>query len=500
MGGPKKPSWQTQETRHYCAVCNAWMGNDRQSILLHENGKKHKEAMEKSLQDRRDHKAKQDRQAKQVQSSLQAMEQAALQAMGGQDSQYYDTSSYQIPQQAPPGAAGAGRYAYGAAVAGAAFMAPPPPPPPPQIKEEASSKNKDLKEWNKRRKQRQEEQNKDDISDDDEDGAAAASGARAVGANRRTIAPDEGYYTIDNDSDTKKDDGEDDSKKKTTTYLEGVVFAELLEEDMPIQIWTGSNLATPQERKLLHNQSLWVNGLVVSMRRSKKKGFVAEGEWDEDRMVVNVAYLKNPTDTDETLEQGVRLHRIRIVLGADDSIPDTVEEARILAMGGEEIQVPQGSSSSAAVAQADNNNSGLTQAEIEEATGLTGWSTVTIRRTTAHQEAREERERERQKQRQARRAAEDSVKEAQMRKMDESKVANADDSALGAYDVWSQTQGRGGYKGIDIHTEANVSVQDTAKRLAAEGETVAFKSKGSNFKSKMAGKKRNRRTTSADDD
>ena len=68
----------------------------------------------------------------------------------------------------------------------------------------------------------------------------------------------------------------------------------------------------------------------------------------------------------------------------------TVEEARILAMGGEEIQV--------------NNNDDTTAAEMDEATGLTGWSTVTIRRTTVHQQAREERAQQRLKERQAKRA------------------------------------------------------------------------------------------------
>ena len=49
--------WRNKE-RHYCAVCNAWMGSDRQSIRLHENGKKHKENVEKDLVNRRDEKKK----------------------------------------------------------------------------------------------------------------------------------------------------------------------------------------------------------------------------------------------------------------------------------------------------------------------------------------------------------------------------------------------------------------------------------------------------------
>ena len=48
--------------------------------------------------------------------------------------------------------------------------------------------------------------------------------------------------------------------------------------------------------------------------------------------------------------------------------------------------------------------------------------------------------------------------------MEEAKIENADDSALGAYVVWNS--GKAGYKGVDINQEAKIDVQDTAKSLA----------------------------------
>ena len=478
----QQPSWRAKESRHYCAVCNAWMGNDRQSILLHENGKKHKENAEQSLKAKRDAKLTEDKQQKELQSSLKAMEAAAMQSMAsGPDSLYYDTASL-ATQPSYTGAPLAGSIRGGPMYYAAQQPMPPyhqaaavPPPPIPQQQQpkqqdnSSASAKKEKKEWENLKKQRQEEKRKkEQDGDEDEDDTANAAIATTSSSNKHYIAPEEGHYQ---------------SADGTTTYLEGPIFYEILEEDMPLQIWIGSHLTSEEERKLAHHSSLWVNGLVVALRRKRNLTVVGE-----DPMAVDVAYLKSAADTDETVEQGIALNRIRIVLGGDDSIPETVEEARILAMGGEEIHTQQ---------QKQPNNQHQ-QDIVDEATGLTGWSTVTIKRTTVHQEAREERARERAKQRAARRTAEEKAKEAEARKMDESKVANAEDSALGAFDVWAQTQGKG-YKGVDIHSEAHVTVEDTAKRLAGKGEKVAFKSK-SKFKNKMAGKKRNRRTTSADDD
>jgi WW domain-binding protein 4 len=455
-------SWQTKESRYYCATCNVWMGNDRQSILVHENGKKHKEKVEASLQERRDNKVAADKQASQLQSSLKAMEQAALHSMAtGPDSLYYDTTETLLSRGSQT-------------TMGSTFAAAPPPPPPPPkekqqqqpSKQQQPSCKKEKQAWSALKKQRQEDKQDGDNDDDDQETAGKAR-------RKRTIGPDEGHYTLAMVGD---EDTASDKQQQQKIFLEGTVFAEILEEEMPIQIWLGSHLASLAEKRLPHNQTLWINGLVVAVKKPRVDNS-ENNTPEEDRLVVDVCYLKNPTDHDETIEQNVRLPRIRILLGADESIPKTLEEARILALGGEEVQVTADA-----------------EAQIDEATGLTGWSTVAIKRTTVHQEAREERARERQKQRQAKRKAQGAQKEAETRKMEEAKVANAEDSALGAYDVW----GKGGYKGVDIHKEAVISIADTAKKLAGVGEKVAFK-KANRSKFQVAGKKRNRRTTSADD-
>ena len=54
-------------------------------------------------------------------------------------------------------------------------------------------------------------------------------------------------------------------------------------------------------------------------------------------MKIDVAYLRDPGDEDETVERSVRSGRIRLVLGSDDTLPGTIEEARIDLAGGEEI-------------------------------------------------------------------------------------------------------------------------------------------------------------------
>ncbi|EJK69833.1 hypothetical protein THAOC_08872, partial [Thalassiosira oceanica] len=59
--------WRNKE-RHYCSVCNAWMASDRQSILLHENGKKHREAVEFDLKRRREEKSKKEKDKKNLNS------------------------------------------------------------------------------------------------------------------------------------------------------------------------------------------------------------------------------------------------------------------------------------------------------------------------------------------------------------------------------------------------------------------------------------------------
>ena len=133
---------------------------------------------------------------------------------------------------------------------------------------------------------------------------------------------------------------------------------------------------------------------------------------------MDVAYLLHPTDEDETLEKSVSPDRIRIILGADESIPNTLEEAWLMVLGEEVTEIEE-------------------SMEIDDNTGLSSWGTVQIRKTTAHSEQKEERDRARAKRREEVERAEQDRKEAEARRMEEAKVENADDSVLGAYDVWS---------------------------------------------------------------
>lgn len=408
------------------------MGSDKQSILLHENGRKHKENVEKNLQDKRKEKQSKEKNAQLLQQSLQQMEAAA------RLSAHQDIGLY------------AGNFVASAPVASSYASTSIPPPPP--VTSSSSSKSpvtasskREKKEWEARKKQRQDEKRKATTDND-----AEAPSAKRL---KIKIEPGQGHYTHGDDR----------------TYLEGIVFGDLLEEDMPIQLWTGPLLASGAEKRLLERDMHWKDGLVAAVRQRPSATTHAE------RLVVDVAYLESDTADDETLVKSVPLDRIRMRLGADDSLPDTLEEARLLAMGGEEKQIK------------------VEDQQVDEATGLTSWATVKVKRTTVRQELKEERARLREMRREQALEEERQRKQAEERKMEEAKVANADDSALGAYDVWSRT--KDGYKGVDIHAEAKVEVSDMAKKLSDGKEKVGFKKTA--FKAKA--KKQNRRTTSADD-
>jgi len=198
----------------------------------------------------------------------------------------------------------------------------------------------------------------------------------------------------------------------------------------------------------------------------------------------HVSYLLHSDDDDETLESNVSPSRIRLVLGSDPLLPSTLEEAHLALLGGEQtIQVlPEG------------NN---TKQEIDENTGLSTWSTTAIRKVSSHYEQNQERKRKREHEKELAEYKEKKGKEIKARMMEEAKYANAHDSALGAYDVWSSVtssvEGKtAAYKGVDIHKEIKVEVADTAKSLSKGMGNVAFK------KTKV--KKKSIRRTSADDE
>jgi hypothetical protein len=568
-----KQSWQHDE-RHYCAVCNAWMGSDRQSILIHENGKKHQENVERALQEKRVNKQKEGQSQKFLADSLKQMEAAAALAGGGggtgggvANNSYHHQQGGTRPQPPPipsnnhayhplphhhnhyhhhhhptpphPNAVGSSSWSGHVNAAPhqqQQFHLQQQQQPHNAYQQSAASTNYSHNNANNKQLQQQEKidwqaqklkreeintkkRNKGgEESDSDEDQEATSSNKRP----KITFRPDEGFYTYNstynnnnNNNNTNNDviKNEDEDAKEndcdaaitqqqkttttsttTTTYLEGPVFFGLLCEEMPVEIWSGPSSYSSIEKRLQKNAVFWKDSLVVAVVMTKNNKVKAakdnanEDEDDDDdddgiqRPVIHVSYLKTLNDTEETIEKNVSVDRIRIILGGDKLIPDTIEACRLLALGGEEIQV------------STNNNNAQDDAEMMEATGLSGWSTVTIKKTSILQESRDEKEKLKEQRRQVRADREAEHRRTEARRMEEAKVSNADDSALGAYDVW----GKGEYKGIDISKELDCPIEETAKRLAGASSTkgkISFKKR---TKKKGAGMAR--RKTSADDD
>ena len=520
----KSEPWRQNPTRHYCPLCFAWMASDRISIAVHENGRKHKEAVEANLHKRRGDKLEEERKQKEMESSLAAIERAAGKKMEEdlKSGAFGSAAGIVVGGGAyPPTSSGF------ASVASTTASALPTTPAVPYHASAAAAAQQsatgtgteakaEMSSWNERKNKRKAAADaRYGGTNDDSSTTRTNDNADDSDKKQRTVrklADDEGHYVLNTSDGT------------SNTYLEGKVYAPILEEDMPIQIWTGETITSNQggmasvraEMRRLDRQHLWKMGLVVRVRKKEKdskhtghgdgkSGFVEEslngGEKDatssspeaKDRgqIIVDVAYLRNPTDEDETIEKAVEPYRIRLLLGSDEMIPSTVEEARLDLMGGEEI-----------INDADVSSGAAAAPTIDENTGLATWGTVQVRKVSANRQIKEERARIRAKRREEAERARQQERQEQERKMEEAKVANADDSALGSYDVW--TGGKAGYKGVDIARSDKVDVADTAKSLAKGKGGVAFKKRksggggGSAFKN--AKKKANRRVTSADDD
>jgi WW domain-binding protein 4 len=452
--GKRKEAWRNNE-RHYCAFCNVWMGSDRQSILLHENGKKHREKVEEKMKEKRKSQQQEEAKSKALQNSLAQMEAAARSSLAQDLRHFAGPSLYPAPIPV-------------AVPSFATSFAPPPPPPPlpplltqPPPPPSRGNSKLEMKEWQARKKQRIDEKAKPKEGDQEDDDQ--------IVQRKRKLAPNEGYYT-----QTSADD-------KEVTYLEGHVFGDMLEEEMPIQLWQGSAQATPAEQRLPAYASLWKPALIVALQRKKEDGLVS-------LKAVDVAFLASPEDIEETIQKSVPLTQIRIILDGnqDERIPDTVEEARILAgYDGEE------------------DFAGSEQAEIDEATGLSSWTTIHIKRTTVRKELQEERARLREQRRLAAVEQAHEEKRKEERLMEEAAVQSAGDSALGAYDIWNRGE-KDGYKGVNIHgdidgnKESTLSVHDLVAKKISDGKPVEFQKKTSGFNAKK--KKQNIRRTSADDD
>jgi WW domain-binding protein 4 len=405
------------------------MGSDRQSILIHENGKKHKENQELHMQNLRDAKAAQDRAAGDLQRSLAAMNSAAAQSHLLDVGQFGNAGFAQLAAAVSMPRADSEVSAATATTPAAAA---------------AAAEKSGIKEWALRKKKRGEEKKRTEANDENYDEPVAKK------AKRKQLGDNEGHY---NHGDV--------------IYLEGPTYVDLLEEDMNIQLWTGNTLANLAEKRLLDKYHHWIKAVIIQVRKSSK---------DPTGYVADVAYLKNTSDDEETIEKTVSPSRIRLELGSDERLPDTLEEARLAVVGEQVIAVKE-------------------DLTIDDNTGLSSWGTVEIRKTTARNEEKEDRDRQRMKRRDEQDRLEKEAKAAESRRMEEQKVDNAEDSALGAYDVWSS--GKAGYKGVDINSDSKLNVADTAKSLSRGKGAVEFK-KSSAFKKRK--KTQNRRTTSADDD
>ena len=235
------------------------------------------------------------------------------------------------------------------------------------------------------------------------------------------------------------------------------------------------------------DKALWKSALIVKVTKSRiedkatiNNGAKDDHDTEEERLCI-VAYL-NDDEEDETIEKQVKANRIRLVLGSDELIPSTIEEARISLMGGEEV-----------IVMSYNTVESVHQ-QVDENTGLTGWGTVSVRKVAVNQEVKDERARLRAKKREEREKELNREREIEERRKEEAKHSNADDSALGAYDVWS-TSSISGYKGIKI-SDPNVGTKEGETKCVSNGVDVKFKK--SIFK--KGKKKQTRRKTFADDD
>ena len=466
--------WRNQE-RHYCRFCNVWMGGDRQSILIHENGRKHKENVERELQQKRDEKRAQSEAALDLQQSLEAVQRAAIEAHS-RDATLFGQAAVQQPVPGEGvGAIETDANADATAAAAAAAVAVP--------RTGAASKA----DWNKTKRKREAENRKKDKKrkedDDDSDGDNNGQPARRDRNNRgsgakkrRKLRPDEGHYTF-----------------KDSTYLEGPSFGALVEVDMAVEVWIGSRHATADERKLPGKHHFWNDAIVVRVRN---------GVEDKCPSSVDVSYLlpnntnnddnddndgsddgedgnnnNNGKEDEEVIEKMVPLDRVRILLGGDEKLPSTLDEARLCVDGEKVVKVEE------------------VPVEMDENTGLSSWGTIEIRTTTVNNEVRQEREEARRKRKEEALRLKEEQNRLEDRRLEEAKVEAKEDSALGAYQL------QGGYRGVDVSNEAKLSMQDTVGSLSGGQASVGFKKikGGMNKKNKKKKKNMHRRSTSADD-
>lgn len=420
-----------------------WMGSDRQSILIHENGRKHRENVESNILKRREEKLREEKEAKDMQRTLKLMEGAAGKKIvedvalgsfrqGGDDRIGQGHDPYVLEQH-------------------------------PETSSKVSVRRGEMKSWQERKDKRRKIDGGEGHNQEDD------APSNRLDANRRKLelGPNEGHYQIDN-----------------VTYLDGNVYSVIFEEDMPVQIWTGSETMTDEYRKSDEAQKWWKLGIIIKVHKDSSIDSNKTGA----RTLCDVSYFNNPADDDdETIERNVEGRRLRLIVGSDELIPSTIEEARLSLMGGEEIIVV-------------NNNDQTS--EIDENTGLSRWGTVSMRKVTVSQEVKEQRLRARTKRQEEAEKEKKREREIQARLAEEARHSNFDDSALGAYHAWEISGGKAGYKGVQIDVDTSVQGSVEARSLANGKIDVKFKTVGKKKTTSMKRSKmmQNKRKTFADDE
>jgi len=327
MSNKRRDVWRSLE-RHYCEVCNCWMGGDRQSIMLHENARRHQNNVEKKLRNAKIAKTQQERENEKLASTLYEIEKVAVLNHLTKDHKVYGrvaaaaTATLVKPRQ---GSSYCGPRGFYAEVAG---------------RSQPKNQDKDIKN------------NEFDTLKKKRDGVDVQ---RNKAMPNKALGINEGHYKIGN-----------------TTYLDCSVYVSILKVEMPGQIWKGES-SIEGIKRAEKNMKQWKNGIIVKVKLVPKEII---GLQHETETLVDFAYLKNPNDNKETLEKNVKPSRIRLIVGSGDDVPNSVDEARLIILGGEEVL------------KIDE-----TVTEIDENTGFSSWGTVSIRKTTEAKEIQQEEER-----------------------------------------------------------------------------------------------------------
>ena len=302
----------------------------------------------------------------------------------------------------------------------------------------SSSKGNDsLDSWQSKKKKREQERSYESVK-------AAKSNAAEVERLKNVST----NSTITSSSSNKKQKKEENSGTKTytlndVTYLAGSHYYPLIKVDMAVEV---------------NIDAAWTDGLIVKVNDAS-----APPTYD-------FAYLKDDDDEEETELSSVSPSDIRMVIGGDD-VPSSVEIADVLL-----------------TATGETKYFAKTETVIDEDTGVGQWEVYSERTVTVEQAEKEEKERVRNLEKQEKMESEQRAKVAEAKKMETAKWANADDSALGSYNVW----GSNGYKGVDVSKDMTVDAKkEEGKRVLAGGEG-GFKKKAKRIT--------NKRTSGADDE